>query len=91
ILHKGCNELKIFEEPERNVDNNYVEELRNEDLSFLIVEDNSINAMILKKMLTQAGHNNYDVAVNGREAVEKFYEKFYDIIFMDLQMPICDG
>ncbi|CAG8573860.1 2355_t:CDS:10, partial [Acaulospora morrowiae] len=63
----------------------------NEDLSFLIVEDNKINAMILITMLKQAGYHNYDIAVNGLEAIEKFAQKHYDIIFMDLQMPICDG
>jgi len=61
------------------------------DISFLIVEDNKINAMILKTMLKQTGFNNYDVATNGLEAVQKFSQKLYDIIFMDLQMPICDG
>ncbi|CAG8602023.1 17372_t:CDS:10 [Cetraspora pellucida] len=61
------------------------------DISFLIVEDNKINAMILKTMLRQAGFNNYDVAANGLQAVQKFSKTLYDIIFMDLQMPICDG
>ncbi|CAG8520238.1 2713_t:CDS:10 [Dentiscutata erythropus] len=61
------------------------------DISFLIVEDNKVNAMILKTMLKQTGFNNYDVAINGLEAVQKFSKKLYDIIFMDLQMPICDG
>ncbi|CAG8832167.1 35930_t:CDS:2, partial [Racocetra persica] len=53
--------------------------------------DNKVNAMILKTMLRQAGFNNYDVATNGLEAVQRFSKKLYDIIFMDLQMPICDG
>ncbi|CAG8496796.1 15844_t:CDS:10 [Dentiscutata heterogama] len=61
------------------------------DISFLIVEDNKVNAMILKTMLKQTGFSNYDVAINGLEAVQKFSKKLYDIIFMDLQMPICDG
>ncbi|CAG8610280.1 3171_t:CDS:2, partial [Scutellospora calospora] len=54
--------------------------------------DNMVNAMILKTMLKQAGFNKYEVATNGLEAaVQKFSRKLYDIIFMDLQMPICDG
>ncbi|CAG8488008.1 4568_t:CDS:10 [Ambispora leptoticha] len=59
--------------------------------SFLVVEDNKVNAMILTTMLKQAHYKNYDLANNGLEAVEKFAQKDYDIIFMDLQMPICDG
>ncbi|CAI2182268.1 3334_t:CDS:10 [Funneliformis geosporum] len=61
------------------------------DISFLIVEDNKINEMILITMLKQSGYFNYDVANNGLEAVKMFSQKSYDIIFMDLQMPICDG
>ncbi|CAG8549932.1 268_t:CDS:10 [Funneliformis caledonium] len=67
---------------------------KNEDpknISFLIVEDNKINEMILITMLKQSGYYNYDVANNGLEAVKMFSQKSYDIIFMDLQMPICDG
>ncbi|RIA93223.1 hypothetical protein C1645_819645 [Glomus cerebriforme] len=61
------------------------------DVSFLIVEDNKINEMILTTMLKQSGYYNFDIANNGLEAIEKFIKKSYDIIFMDLQMPICDG
>jgi len=60
-------------------------------ISFLIVEDNKINVMILTTMLKQSGYYNYDIANNGLEAVEKFVKRSYDIVFMDLQMPICDG
>jgi len=47
--------------------------------------------MILTTMLKQAAYQRFDVANNGLEAVQKFSRAHYDIIFMDLQMPICDG
>ncbi|CAB4401567.1 unnamed protein product [Rhizophagus irregularis] len=81
----------------KGVKNKYKEETEKKlqkspkDISFLIVEDNKINEMILTTMLKQSGYYNYDIANNGLEAVENFTKKSYDIIFMDLQMPICDG
>nr|CAG8542046.1 5715_t:CDS:10 [Entrophospora candida] len=54
-------------------------------------DDNNVNAMLSSMMLKQHGYRKYETANNGLEAVKKFYNKHYDIIFMDIQMPICDG
>lgn len=59
-------------------------------LKILLVEDNSINIMVAKKMLLN-WNAIVDVAVNGELAIAKFKENEYDIILMDLQMPIMDG
>ena len=59
----------------------------------LIVEDNELNCEIAKLMLEMTGAAT-DVAVNGKEAVDKFNEAesgYYDLIFMDIQMPIMNG
>ncbi|PWN53617.1 hypothetical protein IE53DRAFT_137357 [Violaceomyces palustris] len=58
----------------------------------LVVEDDPINGMILKKRLGMDGHN-VSLAVNGEEGVRQFEEDAneMDIILMDLQMPICNG
>eukprot|EP01117_Protostelium_nocturnum_P013737 TRINITY_DN515_c0_g1_i2.p1 TRINITY_DN515_c0_g1~~TRINITY_DN515_c0_g1_i2.p1 ORF type:complete len:890 (-),score=246.34 TRINITY_DN515_c0_g1_i2:103-2772(-) len=56
----------------------------------LMVEDNKFNQRILMKLLESLGYK-ADVAENGLEAVEATKKKEYDIIFMDLQMPIMDG
>lgn len=55
----------------------------------LLAEDNVINAKITKKILNNAG---YDVTVvsNGQEVIDIF-DSSYDIILMDIQMPIKDG
>ncbi len=56
----------------------------------LLVEDNLINQKIvilsLKKLV-----KNIDVAANGKEALDKFGTSQYDIILMDVQMPIMNG
>jgi light-regulated signal transduction histidine kinase (bacteriophytochrome)/CheY-like chemotaxis protein len=61
-------------------------------LRVLVVEDDPVNRMILKKRLSMDGHT-IELAVNGEDGVRKFEEKGHsiDIVLMDLQMPICNG
>ncbi|EST08162.1 GAF domain protein [Kalmanozyma brasiliensis GHG001] len=61
-------------------------------LRVLVVEDDPINRMILKKRLGLDGHTTL-LAVNGEEGVRQFEQdaKEIDVILMDLQMPICNG
>jgi signal transduction histidine kinase len=65
-----------------------------DDLSgirILLVEDNQINMMIAKKMLT-GKHAACECAYNGREALDMLAkDAAYDIILLDLEMPIMDG
>ncbi len=58
--------------------------------SILLAEDNVINQKITIINLQQLGHD-IDLAENGIEAWEKYKEKEYDIILMDIQMPEMDG
>lgn len=56
----------------------------------LVVEDNSTNQLVLTKMLERAGHR-CDVAENGEIAVSRVQSQNYDLVFMDVSMPIMDG
>ena len=56
----------------------------------LVVEDNPINQQILLLMLEKLGYVG-DFVGNGLEAVNLLANKCFDIIFMDIQMPIMDG
>jgi len=56
----------------------------------LIVEDNVVNQRILLLMLERLGYQG-DVASNGLEAVHALERQSYDLVFMDIQMPIMDG
>jgi CheY-like chemotaxis protein len=60
------------------------------DASVLLVEDNKINQKIVILSLNKAVKN-IDVADNGKEALDKFGTTKYDIILMDIQMPVMDG
>ncbi|NJX16601.1 response regulator [Tamlana crocina] len=60
------------------------------NLSVLIVDDNNLNIIVLKKFLEDLGITP-DAAKNGQLALEKFQEKPYHLIFMDIHMPVMDG
>ncbi|GCD78863.1 response regulator [Schleiferia thermophila] len=60
------------------------------DTVILIVEDNIINQRLLGNILSKYGYK-FDVAGNGKEAIEKATVNRYDLILMDLHMPVMDG
>lgn len=59
-------------------------------LKILLAEDNYINQKVAKMTLEKMGHI-LDIADNGEIAVEKFLANEYDLILMDIQMPIMNG
>ncbi len=56
----------------------------------LLVEDNTINLMIVEKLMKRWGVA-YDSATNGKTAVELVQQQKYNLVFMDLHMPEMDG
>ena len=63
---------------------------RYDHVRLLLVEDNDINQEIAKAVLEDIGFS-VDVASNGQEGVDAFSSKSYDLIFMDIRMPVMDG
>ncbi len=61
-----------------------------QQISILLAEDVAVNQMVVQGMLGQMGLS-ADWAQNGQEAVDKIKENYYDLILMDIQMPIMDG
>lgn len=60
------------------------------ELNVLLVEDHDINQMLAIAVLEGWGCN-VDLAVNGKEALDKVTIKDYDIVLMDIHMPVMDG
>ncbi|XOV77796.1 MAG: response regulator [Aestuariibacter sp.] len=60
------------------------------ELFVLIAEDNPVNSRLVQDILKFRGHN-FDIAVDGLEALEKVKQKEFDLILMDVQMPNMDG
>lgn len=61
-----------------------------EDKEVLVAEDNLINQMVVKHTLTKMGAN-VEVVNDGAEAIEKLNNREYNLVLMDIQMPILDG
>lgn len=63
---------------------------RSENKHVLLVEDNLLNQKFALAVLKMGGYT-ADVADNGKVGVEKYKENEYDLVLMDIQMPIMDG
>lgn len=60
------------------------------DYRVLLVEDNLINQKITRMTLEKEGCH-VDLANNGAEGFQKYQENLYDLVLMDIQMPVMDG
>ena len=59
-------------------------------LRILLVEDHPINQLLAIKLIEREGHQ-VTLAQNGEEGVAKFVSQPFDLVFMDMQMPVMDG
>ncbi len=59
-------------------------------LRLLLAEDNDVNRMLITAMLTRLGHR-IDAVVNGQAAVEAVQAADYDLLLLDMEMPVMDG
>lgn len=58
--------------------------------NILIAEDNEVNQHVIKHILNKMGYKP-GMAQNGLEAIEALYKNDYELILMDMQMPVMDG
>ncbi|SOD14969.1 response regulator [Pedobacter xixiisoli] len=77
----------IKEQPKLILDN---ELCANYPFKILVVDDNDINLMLITKTLSKLGYD-CKKASNGQLAVDMVRKEHFDLIFMDMQMPIMDG
>jgi len=59
-------------------------------MRILVADDVAVNRELISTMLARQGHQ-IDLAANGQEAVEQAARSSYDVILMDVQMPVMDG
>jgi CheY-like chemotaxis protein len=60
------------------------------EIEILVVEDNEVNKLLIRHLFKN-WKVRYDMACNGRQAIEKLLCRHYSIILMDIQMPEMDG
>ena len=70
--------------------NGAVGKKENSAFNILVVEDNELNQKVASMYLSRLGHK-IDIAENGEIALEKLNQGNFDIVLMDLQMPVMDG
>lgn len=58
--------------------------------NILLADDNPVNRDLTSRLLKKRGHE-VVIAENGQEAVARFLEKAFDVILMDLEMPVLGG
>lgn len=88
------DENNIKAEKEIGIDSNGVNNKKFEELlkdkRILVVEDNDINQLVAKDILEQVGVH-VNIANNGEEAIKYVNANKFDMVLMDMQMPIMDG
>ena len=103
ILSRPLRHKKMFEEVVRIknehfhqkndlISENYIDEslYSKYPMRILVAEDNMVNQKLVISILSRMGFKVSSV-MNGREAVDILYEKDFDVIFMDIQMPEMTG
>ena len=90
-LFKEVN--KILNKKDESLVDNAEKDERQEEVKakhILLVEDNPDNRMLIKAYLKKTPHS-LDEAENGSVAVDMYKQGNYDLVFMDVQMPVMDG
>ncbi|MEC4986164.1 MAG: response regulator [Oscillatoria sp. PMC 1068.18] len=91
VLAKICGGQLVKVEPTPKppslIDRNLA---KNIPLRILLAEDNLVNQKLALKLFEKMGYR-ADVVSNGLEVIEALERQFYDVIFMDIQMPEMDG
>ncbi len=87
--------LIVYLLPAKKIQGELIEELDIQDLKLkgkhiLVVEDNMINQLLMEELL-KSTEADVSIADNGKIAVDMVDEKMFDIILMDMQMPVMDG
>ena len=91
ILHKTIAQVMGKVSAQQIIKPKRAEPLTTKNTRILIVEDNTVNQMVIAMMLKKLGYTNFASVADGEEAVEQCKTIDFDIIFMDIQMLRMDG
>ena len=92
VLLKGQHVAPMGTLEKSSVTPHSIREKTKQPVRILLAEDNPVNQKLAETMLTKAGYH-VDVVNNGKEALKKYAAQidWYDLVFMDVQMPEMDG
>lgn len=83
--------LSLSDDVEAELDNQDVLDTNVSLLDILIVEDNPVNRIVITAMFKALSIDRITIAEHGQKAVELCEQQCFDVIFMDMQMPVMDG
>ena len=83
-------DVKALEEIKRKKVKNILSTPNPENIKILIAEDNKINQIVTSNLLKKQNFQ-FDIVENGIEAVKAYKNNNYDLILMDINMPLMDG
>jgi PAS domain S-box-containing protein len=94
-IDPGHTSKALFQKTERSLQRSPASprstaSLRVDGLKVLVVEDSMDNQIVVQRFLKMAGCA-ADLANNGREAIDMIHAGNYDVVLMDIQMPVMDG
>jgi signal transduction histidine kinase/DNA-binding NarL/FixJ family response regulator len=84
VFEHAADEMSVLTEPAP------LEAMTLQGLHVLVAEDHAVNELLMRKLLTQMGCT-FHVARNGEEAVRCWRERRFDLVLMDVQMPVLSG
>jgi PAS domain S-box-containing protein len=90
VLYQAILRALHIREERQNEDAPAAKPAANKPMRLLLVEDNRVNQRLAMRLLEKMGHK-VSLANNGREAVRMAEGKNFDLIFMDIQMPVMGG
>jgi signal transduction histidine kinase/CheY-like chemotaxis protein len=76
---------------EPSIDSHCAAQCSVQSLRILIAEDNKVNQKVLCRILERLSVTDYEIVEDGRQAVDREAAKEFDVVLMDLQMPVMDG
>lgn len=101
-LHKPVRREQLYKQIQKILGSNQPQASRDMDtvspdqvrkmpeISILIAEDNLVNQKVARRMLKKLGYSS-EIVANGLEAVEILHRRKFDLVFMDMRMPVMDG
>jgi len=89
-LEEMVNNSGDTDHGKKSIKNESLENRRSSQIKILVAEDNLVNQRVAQKMLEKLGYD-FDMVSNGEEALQAVQNHDYDVVFMDMEMPVMDG
>lgn len=89
-LHSGAPGARLYGAPDSANSAPIKTPVTSPSLHILVAEDNAVNQQIARRLLEKRGHT-VVVVGDGRAAVDRLEKETFDLVLMDVQMPVMDG